>query len=495
MPSPASELPRPPRPSTPQVKEENQMRFKPTWQSLTQHGVPSWFDDAKLGVLIHWGPATIPAWAPIDGNLHQLINEKGFAYYFAHNPYVEWYYNTIRIHGSPSQKHHLETYGADFSYFDFAPLFNQGIENWNPDDWADLFQQSGMRYAILVTKHHDGFLLWPSQRPNPHHRDYQTSRDVTGELTAAVRQRGMKMGLYYSGGLDWTFNNSIIRDIPSHFGNVEQSPEFIAYVDAHWRELIDRYRPSVLWGDIAYPAAADLPKLFADYYNLIPDGLVNDRFAQELPDDLDFSEAVINPTNKHFDFITPEYSSFNQIRQAKWECTRGIGYSYAYNVNETLDTHLSFAELVHLLVDVVSKNGNLLLGVGPMSDGTIPPLQKQRLEELGGWLNVNGEAIFETRPWVTAEATTAKNLPIRFTQKGAALYAITLGTPTGQCMTINALQVKDETTIHLLGYDEALVWRQQGDSLTVVLPETLHPSPAYAFKIIPTPCVDPGIRE
>ena len=281
----------------------------------------------------------------------------------------------------------------------------------------------------------------------------------------------------------WTFNDSVIRDIPSHFGCVAQSPEFVAYADAHWRELIDRYEPAILWGDIGYPADADLPKLFSDYYNSIPDGVINDRFAQELPDELDTSEAVTNPTNEHFDFITPEYSAFNRIRNIKWESTRGIGYSYAYNLNETVETHLTTEELVHLLVDVVSKNGNLLLGVGPMADGTIPAIQRQRLEALGEWLTVNGEAIFSTRPWVKAETKTEQGIPVRFTQKDDTLYAILLGSPLDPCVVINSLSVDDNATVHLLGHDEALRWQQQDQSLLVMLPEGLELTPALTLKI------------
>lgn len=463
------------------------MTYQPTWQSLKQHAVPTWFHEAKLGVLIHWGPPTIPAWAPIDGNLHELINERGFEYYFTNNPYVEWYYNTIRIKGSPSEQYHIKTYGEDFSYFDFAPMFNEAIKSWEPDNWANLFQQAGMQYVVFVAKHHDGFLLWSSEHSNPYHEAYQTSRDVTGELTAAVRQHGMKMGIYYSGGLDWTFNDSVIRDISSHFGCVAQSPEFVAYVDAHWRELIDRYEPDILWGDIGYPAGADLPKLFADYYNRFPDGIINDRFAQDLPDELDASETVTNPTNEHFDFITPEYSSFNRTRKAKWETCRGIGYSFAYNLNDTLETHLSYAELVHLLADVVSKNGNLLLGVGPMADGTIPPLQQQRLEELGDWLEINGEAIFGTRPWVTAESNSKEEIPVRFTQKGNSVYAILLGAPPDQMITIKLLHTSENSTIHMMGHDGSLHYEHQDSDLNVSLPDMDMSVPSYTLKITPPP--------
>lgn len=463
------------------------MTYEPNWQSLKQHPIPNWFHNAKLGVLIHWGPASVPAWAPIDGNLHELVNEKGFEYYFIHNPYVEWYYNTIRIKGSPSERYHAETYGADFSYFNFAPMFNEAIKSWEPDNWSKLFEQAGVKYVVFVAKHHDGFLLWPSDHRNPFHEAYQTTRDVTGELTHVVRQRGMKMGIYYSGGLDWTFNNSVIRDIPSHFGCVAQSPEFVAYVDTHWRELIDLFEPDILWGDIGYPAGADLPRLFADYYNRFPEGLINDRFAQDLPDEMDPSETVTNPTNEHYDFVTPEYSSFNHIRKEKWETNRGIGYSFAYNLNDNEETTLSYAALVHLLADVVSKNGNLLLGVSPMADGTIPPLQKQRLEELGSWLDTNGEAIFGTRPWVSAESTSKEEIPVRFTQKGNAVYAVLLGIPLERTISIRLLHVHEGATIELMGYDGSLHYEHVGSDLKVSLPALDESAPAHTLRITPAP--------
>src|SRR6266436_2886487 len=176
-------------------------RYEPTWESLMRHQAPAWFQDAKLGIFIHWGLYSVPAWAPPSGELGKVDRTK----WFYQNPYAEWYLNSIRLKESATYKHHVETYGADFDYYRFAETFNKQVQQWRPDTWADLFQKTGARYVVLTTKHHDGFTLWPSRVPNPKRpAGLQVKRDLVGEFTTAVRGKGLKMGLYYSGGLDWT---------------------------------------------------------------------------------------------------------------------------------------------------------------------------------------------------------------------------------------------------------------------------------------------------
>ena len=464
------------------------MQYEPRWESLRKHSVPDWFHAAKLGIFVHWGLYSVPGWAPPTGELAKVIAKEGWASWFTRNPYAEWYLNSIRIQDSPSHQYHVKTYGEDFSYDDFVSLFNRATQKWNPDDWADLFQKVGARYVVLTTKHHDGFLLWPSQHPNPKKEGYFAARDLVGELTNAVRARRMRMGLYYSGGLDWTFNETVIKDITHVFTAVPQEPDYVEYANHHWYELVDRYQPSILWNDIAYPVAANLPELFAYYYDKIPDGLVNDRFTQRFEFD-QASSAVVNLD--HFDFKTPEYASFDKITEPKWEATRGIGYSFGYNRNEGPENFLSVRELIHSFVDIVSKNGNLLLNVGPTADGTIPALQRERLLGLGQWLAVNGEAVFDTRPWLEAEGRTAEGVPVRFTQKENQVYTILLGTPKHRQVTIQSLQADKNATLHLLGHDRPLSWKQDGEGLTIILPSMLPKDiselPAYAFRITPQP--------
>jgi len=481
--------------------------YHPTLASVKQHPVPAWFDDAKLGIFIHWGPYSVPGWAPRSGNLREVIAQHGDAHWFSHNPYAEWYCQTMQIDGSPTHRHHLETYGAHTPYTAFGPQFNAAAREWEPSTWANLFRRAGARYVVMVAKHHDGFLMWPSVAPNPHKLGWRAERDCVGELTAAVRARGMRMGLYYSGGLDFTFKDVVIRDFADMLTAIPNDPAYAAYADAHWRELIERYAPSVLWNDIGYPALADLPALFAHYYNAIPEGVVNDRFTQiNLTGFKNLSglvrklirwiirRALTHPQSliarlqtggAHNDFRTPEYATYAKATAKKWEATRGIGHSFGYNRNERPEDLISVKDLVHLLVDVVSKNGNLLLNVGPMADGTIPPEQEARLEGLGAWLKLNGEAIFDTRPWERAEGQTDGGLPVRFTRTDDALYAIVLGKPQTDRVEISALSVPETASVYVLGYNAPFAWQRRGSTLTLTLPRTLPDTPAVALKIVP----------
>lgn len=449
--------------------------YEPTVESVAQHEVPTWFHDAKLGIFVHWGAYSVPGWAPLTGELDKVLEEHGWAYWFANNPYAEWYANSMRIEGSATQTYHLETYGADFPYENFVREFNEAVEVWEPEAWARLFREAGARYVVLTTKHHDGFLLWPSATTNPSRGSaFQAERDLVGDLTEAVRAEGLRMGLYYSGGLDWTFNDAIITDFETLLGTINQSEAYETYATAHWLELIERYKPSILWNDLGYPAVGDLNALFATYYNAVPDGLVNDRF--------DLSEDSV----LHADFSTPEYAVFDDIQEAKWESTRGIGFSFGYNRNEDASSFLSVDELVDSFVDIVSKNGNLLLNVGPMADGIIPEGQRERLVGLGRWLAVNGEGIYDTRPWHRAEGRTEAGTELRFTAKDDALYVTALDQPAQAHLSIIDLTLPAEASVNLLGYGAELAWTQAAGNVTVTLPE-LEASPAYTFRITPSP--------
>ncbi|MEM7028922.1 MAG: alpha-L-fucosidase [Chloroflexota bacterium] len=464
------------------------MQYQPTFESVSQHPVPDWFHNAKLGIFIHWGLYSVPAWAPVGMDLGEVLegqedftdidpDSEAWKAWFANNAYAEWYYNTVRIEGSPTHQHHVETYGADFSYFDFVTQFNEAVKAWNPDEWADLFKQVNARYVVLTTKHHDGFLLWPSETPNPYIENYHAERDLLGELASAVRGRDMRMAYYYSGGIDWTFNPKVAQKISDLEDMVPQMQEYVDYANAHWRELIDRYQTEILWNDIAYPKNTDLNVLFAEYYNKMPEGVVNNRFLQD-------RELRLKGENDNYhDFVTPEYTSFSEIKEGKWESCRGIGHSFGYNQIEGPEHYLSVEDLVRSFVDIVSKNGNLLLNVGPMADGTIPTLQRERLLGLGQWLDANGEAIFDTRPWKTAAGTTDSEIDIRFTQAGDAIYATLMDTPKTTTVCLNDLQLDDEGTVTLLSTGVALNWKQTEDGVSLTLPDSLPDAPAHALRL------------
>jgi alpha-L-fucosidase len=193
----------------------------------------------------------------------------------------------------------------------------------------------------------------------------------------------------------------------------------------------------------------------------------------------------------HADFRTPEYKTINRLTVIKWEATRGLGYSFGYNRNETAEHMLSVEQLVHMLVDTVSKNGNLLLCIGPKADGAIPDLQLERLNGLGNWLSINGEAIFDTHPWTIAEAQTDDGTPVRFTMKGDCLYATLLGKPAVRDIRLSSLYFASETTVHLLGQTSSLATTQRDGKTIIQLPMLPHNSPAHVLKINPIPSTKP----
>jgi len=446
-------------------------KFEPTWPSLETHRVPAWFEDAKLGIFIHWGLYSVPAWATPSGELGKVTADQ----WFANNPYAEWYLNTLRITDSPTYKHHVETYGKDFDYYRFAETFNEQNKKWQPDQWAALFQKTGARYVVLTTKHHDGFRLWPSNVNNPQvPRERVTAkRDLVGELTSAVRGHGMKMGTYYSGGLDWTFTSEPIRTMPDLMARVPQSIEYARYADAHWRELIERYQPCVMWNDISYPKAGEIPALFAEYYNTVPEGVINNRFGV-----------------KFADYTTPEYAKYDKIMQQKWEACRGLGFSFGYNQVEGPEQVIAPDKLVALFVDIVSNNGNLLLNIGPKPDGSISAIQLDRLHKLGEWLAVNGEGIFGSRPWDRAKAESGAT-EVRFTQKDDALYVFFLKGGAGKSLLVPGVAGGPETKARILGNPlELAVSSGEGQTGLLLTPKgdaALPESLVLTLKITPLP--------
>ncbi|MEO8601782.1 MAG: alpha-L-fucosidase [bacterium] len=453
--------------------------YAATLESLATHPLPRWFDDAKFGIMIHWGIFTIPAWAEtvidprewLTGT--RLIDPPDYGSpFFTHIPYTEWYSNTILIDGSPAQQHHLATYGPDLRYEDFRPQFEAAASAWSGEAWADAFRDAGAKYVVLVTKHHDGFALWPTTVPHPKRADWHMARDVVGELSSAVRRDCMRMGLYYSGGFDWSVQPGPVRNSFDALTVAPQTPEYIAYAGGQWRELIDRYRPAVLWNDIGYPNNGKVLDLFADYYNRVPDGVINDRFS-----------LIAGLT--HHDYVTPEYAVLADISTTKFETVRGMGRGFGYNQNEH-DADLDSAqELIELLIDVVSKNGNLLLNVGPLADGTIPVEQASRLRAIGAWLGVNGEAIFASRPWTRAAGVTSDGTPLRFTSSadGHTVYAFVLGPlpATGTITLVNVPLTPSSAT--LLGASTALTATPLGNDLRISLPPAVATQTAYTFAL------------
>jgi alpha-L-fucosidase len=479
------------------------MSYLPTAESLRQHAVPEWFHDAKLGIFIHWGLYSVPGWAPLEEDPFTIMRTKGFPYFVRHNPYAEWYYNTLQYPDSPTRQYHNATFGEGFDYHAFRLSYQESTTNWDPNAWSKLFAKVGARYVVLTTKHHDGFTLWPTRNPNPFLPRYFSERDLIGELTQAVRTAGMRMGLYYSGGIDWTFHHPQVTSMLDFAAMTPQSAAYIDYANRQILELVERYQPSVLWNDIGYPADANVAELMASYYNQVPEGVINDRFSQRRPPKpwlapllklalpllmkMMSSSGGMMGNTVHADFRTPEYQTFDAIKPFKWESCRGLGSSFGYNRQDTAQSTITPEALIHSLVDIVSKNGNLLINVGPMADGTIPDIQLKPLLGLGQWLAANGEAIYDTRPWVVPQVTTSDNQEIRFTQKADALYAILLGKPRGTKLAIPGLASTADTKATLVDRGARLPSKTMEGKLILDLPTTLGDVPAYAIKITPRP--------
>lgn len=385
-------------------------RYTGKWESVNTHQVPKWYDDCKFGIFIHWGIYSVPAYAPHTWELGEVDSKE----WFADNPYAEWYYNSLNIGKGPTYEHHMEKYGKDFKYEDFIPMWK--AENWNPAKWAELFKKAGAQYVVLTTKHHDGFCLYPSKYTDFNCVKMGPKRDITGELTDAVRAEGIRMGLYYSGLIDWQYANDPIFEDDDLFGTASPTFEYADYSYKQMMELVDTYEPSLVWNDIGWPKQSEemMPFFLAHYYNKVEEGVVNDRF-----------------NDRYHDFLTKEYKQGKVDRSEKWEMCRGMGLSFGYNENEGDDQIISEQGLISLLVGTVANNGNLLINIGPKADGTIPAEQERRLLVLGSWLETNGEGIYETRCSRRESVVSDNGTAVHFTAKGSDLYVFVDGLKKG----------------------------------------------------------------
>lgn len=484
--------------------KESTKRYEPTWESVEEHPLPAWYDDAKLGIFLHWGLYSVPGWAPQVPDIQQMLRTEGPRSMLSHNPYAEWYLNSMRVPDSPTRRHHLETYG-NVPYDTFVQTFNEQSARADLEELAGVCRDAGARYVVLTTKHHDGFTLWPSERPHPAKGRYHAERDLVAEMGEAVRNQGMRMGLYYSGGYDWPFNDALLTNPADAMLAVPTGPEYLAYATAHMRELIERYEPSVLWNDICWPAGGNLAELFAEYYNTVPDGVINDRWLQPTGPRNRVTDTIARgagnvmqatwkflpegwksltfPAATHYDFNTPEYATFDDIEATKWESTRGVGHSFGANRNERPEDIVTATGLIRSFCDIVSKNGNLLIGIGPDPSGRIPTEQRAPLEGLGEWMAINGEAIYGSRPWTVPGTKTSEDTEVRFTAGDGMVYAMLIEAPGRQRFRLRDTDASDVTGVRLLGCDEALHWDRRGGSLEVTLPERLAVSAAHVLAI------------
>jgi alpha-L-fucosidase len=377
-------------------------------KSLNKHELPQWFRDAKFGIMIHWGLYSVPGFAPKGTTLNKLL-ETQYGQAMTRNPYAEDYANAMKDPESPTALYHREHYG-NAPYSDFTKQFDAGLTKWDPDRWARQFKAAGASYIVVTAKYADGYSMWPTRVRNPHAPDFHAQRDLMGELASAVRKQGLKFGVYYSGGVDWTFQKKTVKTL-GDYTFLYYGEDYRAYAVAQVRELIARYQPDILWNDISWPTGSRrLYALMADYYNTVPQGVVNDRwgtasfgrqFMSPKPMRWAFdlfmrglftlpgtTDQISTPREvPHSDFRTPEYTGFDSPQEKFWQQDRGIGGSFGYNREETDADYAKSSDLIGELQKANANNGMLLLNVGPSGgEGVIVPEQLSRLRDIGAYL-------------------------------------------------------------------------------------------------------------
>lgn len=474
----------------------HQGRFRPDWNTLSQFEVPEWFKDAKFGIFIHWGVYSVPAY----GN--------------------EWYPREMYLDGSDINKHQVATYGplTEFGYKDFIPKFK--AEHYDPQAWARLFKDAGARYVVPVFEHHDGFAMYDSGLSDWTAAKMGPKRDVVGDLVKAVRAEGLHLGASsHRIEHDWFLDGG--RQTPSDVndpkyaafygpaqidlkdttdGNDLQrdwtyvSPAYAQDWLARSAEIVEKYHPEMLYFDwwIGQPAVRPyLAKFAAFYYNESsaggPVGIISYKNLS---------------MEKHAGLLDIERGQMADIYPTYWQTDTSVSNkSWGYIEHDTFKTP---GFIVHQLADVVSKNGNLLLNIGPRADGTIPNEVQQVLLAVGAWLKINGDAIYRTRPWTIygegptkvkpgafhdTETETYTAEDFRFTSKGSDVFAIELAWPSSGETVIHSFGSsalpagRRIETVHLLGSEAKLTFTQQADGLHITLPAKPSEQPAYAFQI------------
>ncbi len=456
-----------------------QVPFEATWESLESWECPEWYLDAKLGVMVHWGPYAVPAFGS------------------------EWYPRNMYLEGSEEHKHHLETWGdpKTFGYKDFIPRLTG--ERFDPGAWAELFREAGAGYVVVVAEHHDGFAMYDSAGTAWDSAAMGPQRDVVGQLAGAVRERGLRFGVASHRAHHWDYypiDEAFDTADPENAGlyGVAHEPgappdgAFLAEWLRRCRELVDGYRPDlfVFGFGIHAPAFEEQRRLLAAHYYTSARqwgrGVVINYKGEAFPE----RAAVLDI----------ERGKLDGIRELPWQSDTSVCYrSWGYVENHD---YKPAGSLVHDLADVVSKNGRLLLSVAPMADGAIPDQQQVMLREVGAWLAVCGEAVRETRPWlVFGEGPTGVAEPfderaqkpytprdIRFTQAkdGSAVFAIVLGDP-GETLVIHSLLAEGSqpgANVELLGSGPVAYRVDAKGRFVVTLPAEKPSRHAIALKLV-----------
>ena len=436
--------------------------YQPAEASLDGHQAPYWFQGAKFGIFIHWGVYSVPAWAPVG------------------KQYAEWYWDQMQDPNNPTYAHHRDTYGADFGYDDFIPRFT--AHHFDPRAWVELFRDAGAQYHVLTSKHHEGFALWDTKVSDRNAVKMGPKRDLVKELFEASRRYAPELhrGLYFSMPEWFNPDNPWMGHAPRNPYTLAPVPytgytagkDYVRdYQAPQMLELIHGYDPEIIWCDIG--GVNDSLHVLAEYFN----------HAKNRARPIDVT--VNNRSGIAFhDFTTPEYTTYDNTVVAKWESSRGLDpFSYGYNQATPDVSYMTAEEVVHSLVDIVSKNGNFLLDIGPRADGTIAPILQTRLRETGAWLKVNGEAVYDTTYW-SRMAQLGDDL--RFTVRPNEAFYIHSLTRPGAKLTVEApVPVRPGDRVTMLGHDRPLSWTVSKGALVIDVPEPARKAGAHVwvFKV------------
>lgn len=477
--------------------ENKVVTYEENWESLKQYKIPQWMKDVKFGIFIHWGPNSV-------AELHT-------------DWYPRWMYSDkgdINIHTGeitegkphPAYEYHKQKFGnqKDFGYKDLIPLWT--MKNFNPTEWVSLFKDAGAQYVIPVAEHHDGFALYESSITPWNAAEMGPKKDVFKLLADEIKKQGLIFGASSHFAFNYNYYNqqdyfdtgnpeySQLYAPPHKLGD-PVSKEWLA--DVWWprtKEIIDKYQPDILWFDFYLDRPEFVPyhkKLAAYYYN---SGVKRDETVVLQTKNFNFESY---PEGTHmFDL---ERSKSDKIRKEYWQTDTSIGKNSWYYSENWIPK--STGDLIADLVDIVSKNGCLLLNIGPKKDGTIPDDQKKTLLDMGKWLKVNGEAVYSATHWEvfgegptktnTGHLTESKNKnftqkDIRFTQNNGNVYAFALVPPTNGQISINYLNTSNINirSIELLGYNGEIQFKQSDNNLSIEFPVNAGLEHTIVFKII-----------
>ena len=445
-------------------------KYKPEWQSIDSRPVPEWFDKAKFGIFVHWGIFSVPCYAP----KRKDVDRTGLAY-------SEWYGWQIKQKFPPYYDFHKRVYGENFEYEDFAGQWK--AEMFDADAWADLFSRAGAKYITFVTKHHDAFTLWPSYYSwNWNSVDIGPHRDLVGEILDACEKRGITRGVYYS-LLEWT-HPVMQRQDPE---NSDIAKYAVEKMIPQMKELIEKYKPKMLFtdGEWSYPSdrwhSLEFLTWLFNESSVKDDIVINDRWGSDCRGvHGGYKSSEYGEINSN---AISEEDALNNLSTYKWEENRSIGASFGYNRNEDIEDYLTERQIIELLVDTVSRGGNLCLNVAPNADGTIAPLIQERLLQIGNWLNVNGEAIYESSKIHIPDLKQE----MRATQREGNIYLICFKYPKEE-FTVTLDRLSKNAVVTLLGCKETVIYSSAGDNgLRIKAPLlTVDEMPcncAYTFRI------------